>query len=50
MPYFSIELEEGERYDLLYTREDEGVKAVAYYDEEAGETLGFWKVEDLLEE
>ena len=49
-PYLSIETGEDTRYDLLYTREVEGVKAVAEYDEAAGETQGFWKVEDLLEE
>lgn len=49
-PYFSIETGEETRYDLLYTKEDEGVKAVAEYDTEAGETQGFWKVDDLLEE
>ena len=48
-PYFSIETGGDTRYDLLYTREGEGVKAVAEYDEVAGETQGFWKVEDLLE-
>jgi len=48
-PYFSIETGGDTRYDLLYTKEDEGVKAVAEYDEAAGETQGFWKVDDLLE-
>ena len=48
-PYFSIETGDSVRYDLLYTREDEGVKAVAEYDEAAGETQGFWKIDDLLE-
>jgi hypothetical protein len=51
-PYFSIKTGDDTRYDLLYTNkeEDEGVKAVAEYDEAAGETQGFWKVDDLLEE
>jgi len=48
-PYFSIETGADTRYDLLYTKEDEGVKAVAEYDIEAGETQGFWKVDELLE-
>lgn len=48
-PYFSIETGDSVRYDLLYTKEEEGVKAVAEYDEAAGETQGFWKVDDLLE-
>jgi hypothetical protein len=48
-PYFSIETGGDTRYDLLYTKEDEGVKALAEYDTETGETQGFWKVDDLLE-
>lgn len=48
-PYFSIENGGDVRYDLLYTKEDEGVKAIAEYDTEAGEPQGFWKVDDLLE-
>lgn len=48
-PYFSIETGDSVRYDLLYTKEDEGVKAVAEYDEASGETQSFWKIDELLE-
>jgi len=49
MPYFSIHLDNGERYDLLHTKPEEGVKAVAHYDQETGETVGFYKIKDMLE-
>ena len=48
-PYFSISTGDGQRYDLLYTRPEDGVKAVALYDVEAGEAQEFWKVEEILQ-
>ena len=48
-PYFSINTGDGQRYDLLYTRPKDGVKAVALYDEESDEAEEFWKVEDILQ-
>lgn len=48
-PYFSISTGDGQRYDLLYTRPEDGVKAVALYSEEDGEAQEFWKVEDILQ-
>ncbi len=49
MPYFSIDTGNDERYDLLYTKPEEGVKAVALYDEEQDETMDFWEIDELLE-
>ncbi|MFC6768633.1 hypothetical protein [Natrinema soli] len=49
-PYFSIDTGDSARYDLLYTDEDEGVKAIAEYDTDIGEAMSFWKIEELLEE
>ena len=49
MPYFSIDLGDGERYDLIYLPNREGLQAVAHYSEEQGETIGFYEIEELLE-
>lgn len=49
MPYFSIDLGDGERYDLIYLPSREGLQAVAHYSEEQGEVLGFTKINELLE-
>jgi hypothetical protein len=49
MPYFSISLGNGERYDLIYLPTRNGLQAVAHYSEEDGETLDFQKIEDILE-
>lgn len=46
-PYFSIETSDV-RCDLLYTDEENGVKAVALYDPDIDETQGFWKIDDIL--
>ncbi|MFU1780193.1 hypothetical protein ACM16X_02300 [Haloarcula japonica] len=50
MPYFSIDTGDGLRYDLLYTKPEEGVKAVAVYDEERDELQDFYEIEELLPE
>jgi len=49
MPYFSIDLRNGERYDLIYLPTRQGLQAVAHYSEEQRETLGFHEIEELLE-
>jgi hypothetical protein len=49
MPYFSIDLGNGERYDLIYLPTRQGLQAVAHYDQENQETLGFHEIEELLE-
>ena len=49
-PYFSIETGADLRYDLLYTRPEEGVKAVAEYDIDAGEVVDFQKIDELVED
>jgi len=48
-PYFSINTDDL-RYDLLYTRPEEGVKAVAEYDVDAGEVVDFQKIDELVED
>jgi hypothetical protein len=48
-PYFSIETGEGERYDLIYLPNREGLQAVGHYSEEQGKVLGFTKINELLE-
>ena len=48
-PYFSIDTGDGERYDLIYLPLSEGLQAVAIHDKEHGETLGFHKIDDMLE-
>jgi len=49
MPYFSIDLDDGERYDLIYLPSREGLQAVAHYDQEQGETIEFYDIEKILE-
>jgi len=49
-PYFSIETGGGLRYELLYTRPEEGVKAVAEYDVDVGEVVDFQKIDELVED
>lgn len=49
MPYFSIDTGDSLRYDLLYTKPEEGVKAVAVYDIDAEVTEAFYKIQDLVE-
>ena len=50
-PYFSIELGDEKQYDLIYgSREEQGVQAVALRDEDADETIGFYELDELLEE
>lgn len=48
-PYFSINLGNRERYDLIYLPLQDGLQAVAHYSEEQGETIGFHEIEELLE-
>jgi len=49
MPYFSIDLGNGERYDLIYLPTSNGLQAVAHYSEKEEEILDFQKIDDLLE-
>lgn len=49
MPYFSIDLGDGERYDLIYLPLQDGLQAVAHYSEEREETRGFYEIDDILE-
>ncbi|ELY83600.1 hypothetical protein [Natrinema altunense] len=49
-PYFSIETGGDLRYDLLYTRPEEGVKAVAEYDVDVGEVVDFQKIDEIVED
>lgn len=50
MPYFSLETRDL-RYDFINNNRDtEPVKAVAVYDPEKDETLGFYNLDELVEE
>ena len=50
MTYFSFETR-NLRYDLIDNNQDtEPVKAIAVYDPEKEETLGFYKIDELVEE
>lgn len=48
-PFFSLDIGEERQYDLLYSDgEDEPVDAIALYDADREETVGFYDVEALV--
>lgn len=49
-PFFSLELGQGQQYDLLYSGgKDEPVDAIGLYNSNQGKTVGFYEMEELVE-